>query len=155
MLSGVQDDLERDFSPRHRAWVKGESGEQRWIAIDNALYVLYTLSKAPIELDRILGDARLAIKQLTSRLQRAGATQMGLPLFTDSPEVGPTSQLLEILTLGQFDLGDLAQSVDLDALLRFVRGGLAAPKTMPVTFSWHLSSALRLPALRDCALDSA
>lgn len=140
----AEEDLARDFSARHGAWVNGESGERRWIATDNALYVLYTLSNTHLGSDKLRDQTKFAIQQLAAKLRNADGASAGLPLFTDSPEAGPTAQLLEILSLGRYDIDGSVQPETRDSLSRFVSGTLSASRTMPVTFSWHLSSALGL-----------
>jgi len=152
LLPEVEHDVERDFSGRHHAWVNGEPGKPEWVGTDNALYVLYALSRTAIQSARIRDHARLAIRHLASRLRPAGHGQAGLPFFTDRPEVGPTAQFLEIIVMGHYGAENLIPAKRIQEMYRFVQNSLADTQTMPVTFPWHLGSALVVPELRGRSL---
>lgn len=147
-LGVLEDEIEKDFCPLYGSWVSGELPEKKqWVATDNALYVLYTLAKTDIVSERIREHVRMAVKQLMTKARRVGTDELGIPLFTDEPEVGPTAQLIEILSLGRHEDDNMVRAEDRRDLLAFVLKRLNTSSTMPLTFSWHLSSALSVPAL--------
>jgi hypothetical protein len=144
----VQADLEASWDIGSHSWVKGEEqSKQRWISADNALYVLYCLKDCEHLSERLDGQRRAAIQGLLDRSRGSadGVPARGIPLFSEQPEVGPTAQLLEIMTC----MGHMDKSVELS---NFVATRVAAGRTMPQTFSWHLSSALAVPELCDRGL---
>jgi hypothetical protein len=155
-LRAVRRDLESDFSSRLGSWVVTEPDEKKqWVATDNALYVLYTLAGSRIGSIRIADQARTAVRWLVSKARHAQTGELGLGLFTETPEVGPTSQLLEILSTNAWGSEDLASLEERRDMARFVVNRVSASTPMPATFPWHLSSALAVPSLRDQPLQAA
>jgi hypothetical protein len=150
MRRAVMIDLEKSFDDEIASWVKGEKeAETRsWVSVDNALYVMYCLKDCRNLSPRLKQQRRAAIQKLLTRSCIVGGSTRarGVPMFEpNQPEVGPTAQLIEIMK-------DTKWAPECEKLARFVAMRLADRRTMPSTFSWHLSSVLTVPGLRDQSL---
>jgi TIR domain len=154
LLRQVEHDLKHDFHGGYRSWVIGETGIKRWVATDNALYVLYTLAGVKVKSATLRSQIEAALQQLAAKLRPRGRDALGLPMFSGTPEVGPTAHLLSILADGYKD-SKAVLAVELTKMGRFVVRGLAEPIIMPLTFPWHLSGVLTTPSIRDCGLNPA
>jgi TIR domain len=148
LREGVQRDLEDSFDAELGSWVKGEK-DPNLVRIDNALYVMYCLMNCRGLSANMKLQWEISVRRLVAGLWfsdiRGGAR--GLPLFhQDQPDVGPTAQLLEILTNADIVETSSLKKVSKE-LSNFIVSRFAERLTMHETFPWHLCAALTVPDL--------